>query len=68
MITIIDVGIPNALAFKIFGDVSENDVSEALSKAKELGERYEQITIYMLSPGICVRNDCSANDSQRQQS
>ncbi|MFA0810179.1 STAS/SEC14 domain-containing protein [Microbulbifer epialgicus] len=46
MLKIIDIGIPNALALKISGNLSEADVSEALLEAKKLGEQYEKITIY----------------------
>lgn len=46
MITTIDIGLPNALAFKISGDITESDISEAFDQMKALGEKYEKITIY----------------------
>ncbi|GAB2884885.1 STAS/SEC14 domain-containing protein [Microbulbifer echini] len=46
MIKAIDIGIPNALGFSISGEITESDVSEALIKAKSLGEHFGNITIY----------------------
>ncbi|WP_444890602.1 STAS/SEC14 domain-containing protein [Microbulbifer sp. DLAB2-AF] len=46
MIKAIDIGIPNALAFRVSDSITESDVSETLAQAKLLGEKYKRITIY----------------------
>ncbi|WP_226647799.1 STAS/SEC14 domain-containing protein [Microbulbifer variabilis] len=46
MLTALDLGIANALAFRVSGSITESDVSEALEAARQLGKQYENITIY----------------------
>jgi len=46
MLRIIDIGIKNATAFCILGQITKADMSIVLSNAKEKTERYENIIIY----------------------
>jgi len=46
MLRIIDIGIENATAFCILGQITKADMSIVLSNAKEKTERYGNIIIY----------------------
>lgn len=46
MLTMIDIGIDNAVAFRMSGKISEDDMQRVLTEAKEKIEQYGRIVIF----------------------